>query len=396
MQNEYRILEITGHHVFAQPLDGVKPVSFEISKPSTYVENEIIIVEPPIGETRETDGGQNSPRYAVIGSRIDPSFIGGKLPRLVPDESDENEYEFERYVSFEEGEQFDEALESLEAGYYDEARTLLLDFIAAFPYHIDAYHHLGIIEHNLGHTVRAAKYFEMGYRIGRLTLPRQFSGKLPWNRLVNRPFLRAAHGYGLALERQLRHIEAVEIYEQILSWNPLDNQGIRYLLPSVYLAARAPQKARAALETHGADGMNLFTRCLLEIQEGRRRKAVRWLCRGLCHNLHVPELVLSRSTDSRNEGRRTSVAMGSKPEASEYLLQTRSWFRKEPRAFLQRILAVKPFARRLEHALKLHADLDSDGKLPVGKERSAKVVELFDLFSDNRIPEILEECRDVL
>ena len=48
--------------------------------------------------------------------------------------------------------------------------------------------------------------------------------------------------------------------------------------------------------------MNLYTRCLLEIQDGRRWEAVRWLCRGLSYNLHVPEIVLAGRKESRSDG----------------------------------------------------------------------------------------------
>ena len=228
----------------------------------------------------------------MIACRVDPSFIDGDMPKITPiDEM--NECEFTEYVGYEEGEEFEAALEALRSGDYETAGQLLRAFIKRFPNHIDSYHHLGIIETDLGHLGRARKYFEMGYRIGLRSIPENFAWRLPWNCLKNRPFLRASHGYGLALAQARCHLEAAEVYEQILSWNPDDNQGIRYLLPSLYLEARAPQKARAALEQHRADGMNLYTRCLVEIQHGHRGEAVRWLCRGLSYNLHIPKMVLA-------------------------------------------------------------------------------------------------------
>jgi tetratricopeptide (TPR) repeat protein len=117
------------------------------------------------------------------------------------------------------------------------AAHLLREFIKRFPHHIDSYHHPGIIETDLGHRGRALKYFETGYRIGLQSVPENFSGRLPWIHRENRPFLRVAHDYGLALERERRHLEAVDVYEQILALNPDDNQGIRYRLPSIYREA---------------------------------------------------------------------------------------------------------------------------------------------------------------
>jgi tetratricopeptide (TPR) repeat protein len=391
MHTEFRILEVRRGHVWVQPLDAVKQESLKIASASKYIENEVIVAEPLSG------GPGGPPRWQVIAARIDPSFIGRELPKLAPldEKSEADEYTFTQYVGYEEGEDFEEALETLRSGHYETAARLLRAFIKRFPYHIDSYHHLGIIEADLGHGGRALKYFEMGYRIGLRSIPENFAGRLPWIHLENRPFLRAAHGYGLGLEQERRHLEAVDVYEQVLSFNPNDNQGIRYLLPSLYLKAQAPQKARAALEQHGADGMNLYTRCLVEIQDGRRREAVRWLCCGLSYNLHLPGIVLAGRREPGSE-EAWGVAMGSKQEAAQYLQETDGWLRKEPRDFLRRLMAAKPFVGRLERALELEAALNSHDLLQPGEVRSARVDELCVMFDEAHIPKILEECRDAL
>ena len=108
--------------------------------------------------------------------------------------------------------------------------------------------------------------------------------------------------------------------------------------------------------------MNLFTRCLLEIQDGRRIEAVRWLCRGLAYNLHIPKLVLSGKPMTPTEER--NVVVGSEIEAAEYLRQNKAWTRQQPREFLQRVVAVPPLASRLHRALNLKSALDSRVKLP--------------------------------
>lgn len=234
----------------------------------------------------------------------------------------------------------------------------------------------------------------MGYRIGLRSIPENFAGRLPWNRLKNRPFLRAAHGYALALEQARRHLEAAEVFEQILSLNPGDNQGIRYLLPSLYLDARAPQKARDSLERHGADGMNLYTRCLLEVQDGHLWEAMRWLCRGVSYNPHIPKLVLAEQKELPSHASR-GVSMGSPHEAAEYLQQHNAWWRKESRDVLLRMMTATPFVGRLERAMELGLALDSRDLLPPGDERSARVDELMAIFGEDQIPKILEECRNV-
>jgi tetratricopeptide (TPR) repeat protein len=391
MHSDFIILEIRRGHLLAQSLDGVKQEALKIARASRYIENEVIVARP-LSESPECSG-----RWEVIASRVDPSFIVGEVPKIVLfDDSDEpNQYKFTSDVSYDEGEDFEVALEILEAGDHETAARRLRAFIRKFSYHIDSYHHLGIIETHLGRRARGLKYFEMGYRIGLRAIPAGFFGRLPWSLVQNRPFLRAAHGYGLGLERERRHLEAVEVYEQILELNPADNQGIRYLLPSLYLKAQAPQKARAVLERHGADGMNHFTRCLLEIQDGRRGEAVRWLCRGLSYNPHLPEIVLAGKIGPLS-GETRYVTMGSQREAAEYLEMNSVWLRKKSRDFLRRLMSAKPFVRRLERAVELNAALDRDKQLAPGEARSAKIAERFALFDEVNIPKILEECRDVL
>ncbi len=388
MYREFRILEVRRGHVWAQSLDAVQQESLRIGSASKYIENEVIVAEPP------SDGRGGASQWEVIACRVDPSFIDGDMPKITPiDEM--NECVFTGYVGYEEGEEFEAALEALRSDDYETAGQLLRAFIKRFPNHIDSYHHLGIIETDLGHLGRARKYFEMGYRIGLRSIPENFAARLPWNRLKNRPFLRASHGYGLALAQARRHLEAAEVYEQILSWNPDDNQGIRYLLPSLYLEARAPQKARAALERHGADGMNLYTRCLVEIQHGHRGEAVRWLCRGLSYNLHIPKMVLAGQKEQPDFAP-YGVTVGSQHEAAEYLQQNDAWRRKESRDFLRRMMATTPIVRRLERAIELRLTLDSQDLLPPGNERSARLTELSAIFDEDQIPEILEECRHAL
>ena len=71
-------------------------------------------------------------------------------------------------------------------------------------------------------------HYEIGIRIGELSLPAGFDGLLVWGLIYNRPFLRCLHGYGLCLWRLGRVAEALATFERILSLNPNDNQGVRF------------------------------------------------------------------------------------------------------------------------------------------------------------------------
>jgi hypothetical protein len=74
----------------------------------------------------------------------------------------------------------------------------------------------------------AIVHYEIGIRIGELSLPAGFDGLLVWGLIYNRPFLRCLRGYGLCLWRLGRVAEALATFERILSLNPNDNQGVRF------------------------------------------------------------------------------------------------------------------------------------------------------------------------
>jgi tetratricopeptide (TPR) repeat protein len=120
-----------------------------------------------------------------------------------------------------------DAVELNNAGEVDAARDLLMDTLLRDLRCLDAHAHLGTFEFEHS-PARAIVHYEIGVRIGELSLPVPFDGVLAWGVLYNRPFLRCLHGYGLCLWRLGRTDEAVRVFERILALNPNDNQGVRF------------------------------------------------------------------------------------------------------------------------------------------------------------------------
>lgn len=103
---------------------------------------------------------------------------------------------------------------------------------------LDAHAHLGNWDFNReppGEDLaeRAKRHYEVGVRIGELSLGDDFKGVLKWGMVDNRPFLRCLHGYGLCLWRLGNVAEARQVFERMIWLNPSDNQGIRFLLGSI-------------------------------------------------------------------------------------------------------------------------------------------------------------------
>jgi uncharacterized protein with HEPN domain len=118
------------------------------------------------------------------------------------------------------------------SGDYSGAYKMLMGLLESDLRCLDAHCHLG----NLAFDHRpelAIKHYEVGVRIGELSLGEQFNGVLLWGMIDNRPFLRCLHGYGLCVWRSGEFEEAQQIFERMLWLNPSDNQGARFLLNSI-------------------------------------------------------------------------------------------------------------------------------------------------------------------
>jgi hypothetical protein len=144
------------------------------------------------------------------------------------------EYEMEQVLPGEDPDDLNtdpilDAVELKEAGDSLGAYRKLMTLLAADLRCLDAHAHLGnfAFDHS---PEKAIRHYEVGVRIGHLSLSSGFNGVLHWGHINNRPFLRCMHGYRLCLSRLGRHKEAEENFTRMLWLNPTDNQGVRFLL----------------------------------------------------------------------------------------------------------------------------------------------------------------------
>jgi tetratricopeptide (TPR) repeat protein len=146
-----------------------------------------------------------------------------------------------------------DARELAEAGDREGARELLMDVLCTDLRCIDAHAHLGNLELDRS-AKRAIIHYEIGMRIGELSLPPGFDGVLVWGRIYNRPFLHCLKGYGLCLWQLGKLAEAQQVFERILSLNPNDNQGVRFCWQDVRHGRSWEESRRATRKLRPATG----------------------------------------------------------------------------------------------------------------------------------------------
>ncbi len=122
-----------------------------------------------------------------------------------------------------------ESNDKKDAGDYSAAYDILMGLCRADLRCLDAHAHLGNLSFDTS-PMDAIRHYEVGVRIGELSLPADFNGVLPWGMIDNRPFLRCLNGYGLCLWRLERFDESVAVFERMLWLNPSDNQGVRFVI----------------------------------------------------------------------------------------------------------------------------------------------------------------------
>lgn len=127
----------------------------------------------------------------------------------------------------------DDAADDIRMGRAERAADLLHRVLDAEPSCIDAYNHLGLLAERDGLHRRALRYYRIAYSIGSRSLPRTLPGPIPWCYPSNRPYLRAAHGYGLELWRIGKSDAAMEILRHLLVLDDGDPFGARTLLDDI-------------------------------------------------------------------------------------------------------------------------------------------------------------------
>lgn len=160
----------------------------------------------------------------------------------------------------------------------------------------DAYVLLG---NDADDAAEALAYYEEGVAAGTRALGgpeklAEYKGHF-WGAFETRPYMRARQALVEALWYMGELQEAVAHMQEMLQFNPDDNQGVRYRLLTAYLDEGQIEQAEALLEAYEDDPSALWeytTALLLYGREGASRKATAALRQALKGNFYVADYLL--------------------------------------------------------------------------------------------------------
>jgi tetratricopeptide (TPR) repeat protein len=171
--------------------------------------------------------------------------------------------------------------------YADELNRL----IGLEPDFIDLHSHLSFLFLEQNNPKKALSAAMSGIAIGDRLIPDSFSGVIEWGYVDNRPYLRALQGAVLANVRLRRHKDASVLIDKLLTINPNDNQGMRYILGSELLRAGDRERAASIFDKCSNYPPYHYEQALLHILNKDWVKAATVLRRGFAANRYIAEML---------------------------------------------------------------------------------------------------------
>jgi tetratricopeptide (TPR) repeat protein len=209
-----------------------------------------------------------------------------------------------------------------EAGQTPAALAIFQDLLQRHPEHLDVRDSLAHVYEEIGQDDRAKPLLEEAVTLGRRAFPQAFrpGDLLEWGWLENRPFLRCLCRLGLCYEREGRLEEALTIYQELLSLNPNDNQGVRALTVPVLFTLRRPNAVLQVCAAYPDDGTPevAYGRALALFQLGRNHEAITALREAVRRRPRVAAELLKTRHRRPQSSIPGYITMGGADEAYEY------------------------------------------------------------------------------
>lgn len=157
-----------------------------------------------------------------------------------------------------------------------------------------------------------------------------------WGFMGTRPWMRARHNLGLALLEAEDSEGATAVFKSLLDLNQNDNQGIRYVLLSLFAKAGKYNDCKALFEIYPDDYSIEFptTKLLIELSKPKPKKNLSKLLAEITDNNSHVLAALKKAAQTKKwpkPPRSDYVTLGSKEHAHIYLDEFKEAWMKKPR-----------------------------------------------------------------
>jgi tetratricopeptide (TPR) repeat protein len=194
--------------------------------------------------------------------------------------------------------------------------------LAVSPLCADAY--VLLAEEDAKSADQALEFYRKGVEVGEQALGakgfREYAGHF-WGFLETRPYMRARAGLADALSKLGDVDGAISHYQAMLTLNPNDNQGMRYLLARCLMRKGNTEALKKLLKQYDVDGSALwvYTKALVAFRENSASVMIgeELVKKAWKANRHVPA-VLS-GTKKAKPSTSGYVTMGGEDEAAHYV-----------------------------------------------------------------------------
>jgi len=122
-----------------------------------------------------------------------------------------------------------------------------------------------------------------------------------WSNRATRAYLRAIYGRGMTLWHQGAHAAAGDALAELLRVNPRDHQGVRFLLPLVWLLAEDYESSEKSYADYAknypldyAEPSFAFGRGVMHSYFGRDREAIAAYREGIFRNIYLAPIILEQ------------------------------------------------------------------------------------------------------
>lgn len=287
---------------------------------------------------------------------------------------------------------FERGMDAWQDGDRRAARRFFRQVLERDPYHSEALNYLGIDWLERRQLKKALKLFESAVDAASRTVVRE-RGLVEWGWLGNRPYLRALGNLALTHLERSEVESALNIHEQLMTLNPNDNQGIRWLLGEDYHRLNRLEDAIAAYERALEEPGVCHNLALALYQTGREDSVPRAIVRALAANRYIAPMLLGESWTRVPGFHGTNMA---EPEwAADYVARAGDLWRRVPGSaeLLRGYWNAEPIRRWLEELAEIMVTLKD---LAPGDERSSVVRRWHGLTTDGTLRRIADRAAEAV